>query len=91
MLWISVDRSTLETISQPADEFVELFCEKLELLLSHSFVAIQQASFCKSTLQPGELLVTADFSENYAFILQDAAQGITPRPLSILLLPTTYM
>ena len=75
MSWISVDRSTLETISQPADEYVELFCEKLELLLSHSFVATQQASFCKSTLQPGKLLVTADFSENYAFILQDAAQG----------------
>ena len=76
--WVSVDRSTLETVSKPADEFVELFCEKLELLLPHSFIATQQASFykeCKSTLQPGELLVTADFSENYSFILQDAAQG----------------
>ena len=39
---------------------------------------MQQASFykdCKSTLQPGELLVTADFSENHSFILQDAGQG----------------
>ena len=72
---VSVDRSTLETVSKPVDE---LFCEKLELLLPHSFIATQQASFykeCKSTLQPGELLVTADFSENYSFILQDAAQG----------------
>ena len=76
--WISVDRSTLETVTKPADEFVESFCEKLELLLPHSFIAKQQASFYKdrkSTLQPGELLVTADFSENYSFILQDAAQG----------------
>ena len=57
---VSVDRSTLETVSKPADEFVELFCEKLELLLPHSFIATLQASFykeCKSTLQPGELLV----------------------------------
>ena len=74
--WVSFDRSTLET--KPADEFVESFCEKLELVLPHSFIAMQQASFYKdhkSTLQPEELLVTAEFSENYSFILQDAAQG----------------
>ena len=29
----------------------------------------------KATLKTGEFLVTADFSENYSFILQDAAQG----------------
>ena len=76
--WVSVDRSTLETFTMPTDEFVDKFCEKLKLLRPHSFLAVQQASFyqeCKSTLQPGELLVTGDFSENYAFVLQDAAQG----------------
>ena len=76
--WVSVDRSTLETFSKPADDFVEFFFEKLKLLIPHSFVATQQASFfneCKSTLQSGELLVQADFSENYAFVLQDAVQG----------------
>lgn len=43
----------------------------------HAFIATQQASFfrdCKSSLAPGTILVTADFSENYSF-LQDAAQG----------------
>ena len=67
--WVSVDRSTLETVTKPPDEFVE---SKLELLLLHSFIAMQQASFykdCKSTLQPGELLVSVDLSENYSFIL----------------------
>ena len=42
----------------------------------HSFIASQQASFytkCKTSLQPGEFLVSMDFSENYASILQDAA------------------
>ena len=76
--WVSVDRSTLDTFSKPADEFIEFFCDKLKLLIPHSFVATQQASFFserKSTLQPGELLVQADFSENYAFVLQDAVQG----------------
>ena len=61
-----------------ADEFVELFSEKLKALCPHSFTATQQSRFfseCKSTLKPGEIVVSADFSENYAFVLQDAAQG----------------
>ena len=41
--WTSVDRSTLETVSQPADEFVESFCSKLEALLTHSFITKQQS------------------------------------------------
>ena len=75
--WMATDRSTLETFCAPPEEFVET-CEKLELLRPHSFIASEQASFyikCKSSLQPGEILVTVDFSENYSFILQDAAQG----------------
>ena len=76
--WVSTDRSTLETFCVPVEEFAEIFGEKLELLCPHSFIASEQASFytkCKTNLQPGEILVTVDFSENYSFILQDAAQG----------------
>ena len=76
--WVSVDRCTLETVSKSADDFVDAFCEKLKVLLPHSFIAKQQSAFqtqVKSDLLPGELLVTADFSENYSFVLQDAAQG----------------
>ncbi len=43
--WVSVDRSTLETVSKSADDFVDVFCEKLEILLPHSFIAKQQSSF----------------------------------------------
>ena len=53
-------------------------CDKLELLRPHSFIPKEQASFYaihKTTLKAGEFLVTADFSENYSFVLQDAAQG----------------
>ena len=74
---VSVDRSTLETISQSADDFVDSLCRKLEVLCPHSFIARQQSSFqvhLKAGLQQGEFLVTGDFSENY-FVLQDAAQG----------------
>ena len=76
--WVSVDRCTLETVSKSADDFVDAFCEKLQVLLPHSFIAKQQSAFqtqVKSDLLPGELFVIADFSENYSFVLQDAAQG----------------
>ena len=43
--WVSTDRSTLETITKPAYEFVESFCEQLKLLFNHSFIAKQQSLF----------------------------------------------
>ena len=76
--WVSVDRCTLETISKPADDLVDSFCEKLETLHPHSFIAKQQARFysqLKEDIKSGEFLITADFSENYSFVLQEAAQG----------------
>ena len=76
--WVSVDRCKLETVCKSADEFVQYFGEKLCRLLPHSFIATQQAALLthkKENLTTGEFLVTADFLENYAFILQDAIQG----------------
>ena len=76
--WVSVDRSTLNTYTCTSEEFVEFLCEKLEQLIPHSFIATEQATFFserKSSLEPGEVLIQADFSENYSFVLQDAAQG----------------
>ena len=62
--WVSTDRSTLETHCASAYEFVDSFCEKLEFLRPHSFMAKRQASFfslCKSDLKPGEVFVTCDY------------------------------
>ena len=76
--WTAVDRSTLETISMPKDDFVDALCDKLEVLLMHSFIAKQQSHFyseSKSLLTSGVVIVCADFSENYAFVVQDAAQS----------------
>ena len=75
MQWTAVDRSSLETVSQHSDKS---FCEKLEALCPHSFIASQQSKFfndSKSSLKLCEIIVFADFSENFAFVLQDAAQG----------------
>ena len=76
--WVSTDRSTLETYCSTFREFVDTFCEKVEVLRPHSFIATEQALFYaarKANLKTGDFLVTADFSENYSFVLQDAVQG----------------
>ena len=39
--WVSVYRSTLETVCNPSDDFIGSFCEKLDMLLSHSFIATE--------------------------------------------------
>ena len=76
--WTDVDCSTLETMTMSSDEFADSLCEKLDALRSHSFIATQQSRFyeeCRASLKPGEVVVSADFSEKYAFVLQEAAQG----------------
>lgn len=43
--WTSTDRSSLETISKRTDDFVDCLIEKLEKLLTHSFLAKKQSTF----------------------------------------------
>ena len=43
--WVSVDQCTLETVSKSADDFVDAFCEKLQVLLPRSFIAKQKSAF----------------------------------------------
>ena len=47
-------------------------------LKTHLFISKQQSSyfqFLRESLSEGEFLISPDFSENYAFIAQDAAQS----------------
>lgn len=76
--WISVDRCNLETVQKPVQEFINIFCEKLQVLLRHDFISKQQSAFMcytKENLLISEIAVVCDFSENYSFILQDEAQS----------------
>lgn len=76
--WVSTDRSTLQTQKLVVEEFIQLFYEKLKVLLQHDFIAKRQMAFLqelKEKLGQGEMLVIGDFSENYSFIVQDAAQS----------------
>jgi hypothetical protein len=75
--WISTDRCNLEKYSKPLEEFLDYFIKKLEDLIPHYFISLQQSSFVKDkkiTLGPTEALVSCDFAENYSFIMQNAAQ-----------------
>lgn len=76
--WINEPQCTLENITKTNDDFIDFFCEKLDNLLIHDFICKQQHEFLrqkKNDLQPGELIVVKDFAENYAFVVQNAAQG----------------
>ncbi|KAL5468830.1 hypothetical protein EMCRGX_G029952 [Ephydatia muelleri] len=76
--WVSVDHTTLITITEPTDVFVESLLHRLLKLKRHDFIAKEQASFLaqlKCDLKEGEAVIQGDFSENYTFIIQDAVQG----------------
>ncbi|KAK0169394.1 hypothetical protein PV328_012113 [Microctonus aethiopoides] len=77
--WTQVDRCSLETILKSTDDFIDLFVESIPKLLQHDFIAQQQAKYyqtIKNNLEIGQVLVVADFSENYAFLLQNSVQGV---------------
>ena len=76
--WTSTDRSTMETVTQPVEEFIETFVAAVKKLQYHYFIAHMQANYvneAKINLGPNEYLVFADFSENYSCVCQDAVQA----------------
>lgn len=76
--WLQTDRCTLKTILMTADEFDNDFCQRLEKLKTHDFIAKQQSLFVKNLkekLLPGELVITCDFAGNYAFVVKNSTQS----------------
>ena len=77
--WQSTDRTELATINESRTDFVQSLCSKLTILKTHQFIHSMQSTFyhnLKAELPEGQVLVVGDFSENYSFIIQDAAQGV---------------
>ena len=65
--WVSVNRTSLETITQSVDGFITKHFEGLLKLQRHSFIAHQQSSFMrdfKASLAEGETLVVGYNAEN---------------------------
>ena len=73
-----MDCCNLETVQKSTEEFIDLFCEKLQILLRHDFISKQQSSYMNYTeknISSSKVVIVCDFSENYSFILQDEVQS----------------
>lgn len=77
--WINSGNGTrLETVERSVDDFIEVFCDQMEVLNKHDFITKKQSDylkFQKENLNENELIVLMDFSENLSFEIQDAAQS----------------
>lgn len=77
--WTTADRTTLQTFISPVEDYLEKLNNGLSKLLLHSFLVKKQNEFLnnkKQCLPRNECIVICDFSENYAFIIQNSIQGI---------------
>lgn len=60
------------------EDFIDDFVRQVEDLIPHSFIAKKQSEYLrnkKDDLKEGEFIVICDFSENYAFVIQESPQG----------------
>lgn len=76
--WTGTDRSTLQTVNLKNVDFIDELRTKFQKLKPHSFFAKQQSMFTaeiKERVCEGEVLVMFDFSENYAYTVQNASQA----------------
>ena len=76
--WQSTDRCTLIEKTETHDEFLNSLSKNTSKLTRHHFIAMEQSTYFKNLkeeIQEGELVLVGDFSENYSYVVQDAAQG----------------
>lgn len=76
--WVTVDRCTMIDIVEPLDEYLSSLSKKISSMVRYHFVA-QQGKYFKQLKEnlplDNEVIIVCDFSENYSFIVQDAAEG----------------
>ncbi|KZS09833.1 Cc8L18.2-like protein [Daphnia magna] len=76
--WTQTDGSKLETITEEKEEFIESLVKLISNLTKHHYIARSQSSFfaqSKANVGIDSCVLVSDFSENFAFIIQDAIQG----------------
>ena len=76
-LWVRTDRSELVSKTASISQYVEIICQKMDELITHHFIAKEQAKFLekeKENIPIEVVIVHVDFSQNYSFIIQDAVQ-----------------
>lgn len=77
-MWTSTDRCTIVDVVSDSDEFIDTLVTNLDKLLKHDFIAKTQNRYfsdLKLNLKRGEFAIVVDFAENYAFVVQEAAQA----------------
>lgn len=76
--WQSTDRCTLKKMFFSSEDFIGEMSTQFKKLLPHNFIAKRQSEYFQeknNNLQDGEVILQCDFSENYAYVAQDAVQG----------------
>ena len=76
--WTNTDGTRLITRQELAYDVLEEIVSQISGLTNHSFIAKAQASYLskqKEFVNKGTAIILLDFSENYSFLVQDAAQG----------------
>lgn len=77
--WSQQERCCLDNHVEEVESFVEGFFDAIPDVRKHDYIAKSQADFFKKTrdgLKEGEVLVVADFSENYSFVYQNSVQAV---------------
>jgi len=72
--WESTGRGNIVTKTSSSEEFIDELLSQLDSLVTHHLVFVSQAKYfndLKGDLKEGEVIIVADFSENYAFVVQD--------------------
>lgn len=76
--WVNCPKTTLVTDKKNTSDFINNFIDLLCKLIPHDYIAAQQSAYLKKlkqSLTEKEAIVTIDFAENYAFVVQNAAPG----------------
>ncbi|ESO09924.1 hypothetical protein HELRODRAFT_167749 [Helobdella robusta] len=72
------NRSSLISVQDTVDSFIERFSQKLDELSSHHYISKEQSKYLsdsKENLKNSECIALMDFAENYSVIIQDAIQS----------------
>ena len=75
--WVSTDRCNLVEKVKLLDQFIDFLCKNAVKLTHHHYIAKKQSEFLKDlkkTMSYDTIIIVGDFSENYAYVVQDAAQ-----------------
>ncbi|GBO38985.1 hypothetical protein AVEN_92945-1 [Araneus ventricosus] len=78
--WVLTDQTEMIRCLSSVSEFIDKLIEKLNKLIPQSYIAKSQASFffffnLKGMASSNTAVISMEFSENYAFTIQDEAQG----------------